>query len=363
MMDPGTVRFARSTRHGRWMNPVGRPGLASIIIPTYNRAPLLGEAIASAQGQTYRPIEILVVDDGSTDETPAVLGHWQEKLRGDPAISFRVFRQVNSGASAAINLGLIESRGEFIQFLDSDDILFPEKVRLQIACLERHPEAGLAFSQSVNLVPEQGESRQSELPPSVESAILVQSADYYCQNDILRIHGVYRRQTCRDAGPSSEDLKLSEDREYNFRILLVNDRIVRLPGKLSARRVHSAGRLTDVYCQPVGLRIRLRGLNMMADLARSENCLQNRKLISLLTRRYTRLVMDALERGDSEIAIAAARSCKALPIYLSRRLKLTAYELLSLFPSPVYRRWAPLWPYLRGALLRLPGRHSTAAGS
>src|SRR6202041_2427534 len=83
--------------------------------------------------------------------------------------------------------------------------------------------------------------------PSVERGVVVPSANFYLQNDILRIQAVYRRQTCLAAGPWSEDLKLSEDREYNFRILLVNDRIVQLPGKLSARRVHPAGRLMDLY--------------------------------------------------------------------------------------------------------------------
>lgn len=314
------------------MDPDGRPGLASIIIPTFNRAALLDEALASVHGQTYRPIEILVVDDGSADDTPAVLSRWQDKLRGDPAVSFRPLHQTNSGPSCACNLGLIESTGEFIQFLDSDDILFPEKMRLQIGCLQRHPEAGLAFSQAVRLCP-----GKSEEPPSLEDAVVVRSADYYCQNDILRIHGVYRRRTCHDAGPWSEDLKLSEDREYNFRALLVNDRIVHLPGKLSARRVHPAARLTDAYWQPAGFRIRLRALNMMADLARSENCLHNRLLINVLAKRYTALAIDALQQSDSEIVAGAVRSCRALPIPLSRRLKLTAYASLSIFPPAVYR--------------------------
>ena len=323
-MDSGPVRFARYTRHGRWMDPAGLPGLASVIIPTYNRGPLLDQALASVLGQTYRPIEILVVDDGSTDDTPAVLGRWQDKLRGDAAISFRTFRQANSGPSAALNLGLIESTGEFIQFLDSDDMLFPEKLRLQIACLKRHPETGLAFSKSVKLV-----GGQRVRPPSVETAVVVESADYYCQNDILRMQAVYRRQTCRDAGPWSEDLKLSEDREYSFRALLVNDRIVHLRGKLSGRRIHSTGQLMDIYCQPVGLRIRLRGLKMMTDLARSENCLGNRKLMGLFAHRYTVLARDAMIRGDWEIMIAAARSGKSLPIPLPHRLILSAFELFS----------------------------------
>jgi hypothetical protein len=69
---------------------------------------------------------------------------------------------------------------------------------------------------------------------------------------------------------------------------------------------------------------------MMADLARSENCLHNRKLMRLFGHRYTTLVIDALIRGDSEIMLAAARSCKSLSIALSRRLILTVFELFSL---------------------------------
>jgi len=335
------------------MNPAGRPGLASIIIPTFNRAPLLDEALASAQGQTYRPIEIIVVDDGSVDDTPAVLSRWQDKLRGEAGISLRLIRQTNSGPSSALNLGLIESAGEFIQFLDSDDILFPEKLRLHIACLRRHPEAGLAFTETADLI-----AGKSEEPPSLDQAVVVPSAGFYCRNDILRIQAVYRRETCRAAGPWSEDLRLSEDREYNFRILLVNGRIVQLPGKLSARRVHPGARLMDLYCQPVGFRIRLNALNRMADLARSENCLHNRVLIATLAQRYTGLVTDALERGNSEIVPAAVRSCKALPISLSRYLKLTVYELFNELPPAVYRTWAPVWQSIRRRLRR--GRRGDA---
>jgi glycosyltransferase involved in cell wall biosynthesis len=332
------------------MDPTGRPGLASVIIPTFNRAALLDQALASAQSQTYRPIEILVVDDGSADDTPAVLSRWQDKLRGEAGISLRAIRQVNSGVSSALNHGLIESAGEFIQFLDSDDILFPEKMRLQIACLEKHPEAGLAFSQTVELG-----AGIIEQPPSLDEAVVVPSAGYYLQNDVLRIQAVYRRQSCWAAGPWSEDIRLSEDREYNFRVLLVNDKIVHLPGKLSAVRAHTSGRLMDLYYQPDGFQIRLRALNMMADVARSQNCLDNRRLIGNLSQRYTVLATDALQRGHSEIVRAAIRSCRALPISRARRVRLTVYQLFNFFPPAVYRAWAPLWQNVRRRLLRANG--------
>jgi glycosyltransferase involved in cell wall biosynthesis len=346
MMYPG-VRFDRTTRHGRWMDPAARPGLASIIIPTFNRAALLDEALASAHAQTYRPIEILVVDDGSADDTPAVLTRWQEKLRTDPSISLRPIRQTNSGVSSALNHGLIESAGQFIQFLDSDDILFPEKLRLQIACLQRHPEAGLAFSQTVDLVP-----GKIEDPPSLDAAKLVPSAGYYLQNDILRIQAVYRRQTCLAAGPWSEEINLSEDREFSFRTLLTCDKIVHLPGKLAAVRAHAAGRLMDTYYRPEAFRTRLRALNMMADVARSENRLTNPSLVATLAQRFTGLATDALQYGQSEIVTAAVRACKALPISPSRRARLTVYQLFNAFPPGVYLKLASLWQSIRRRLAR-----------
>jgi glycosyltransferase involved in cell wall biosynthesis len=123
---------------------VNRPvvtGLVTTIIPVYNRPGLLREAVASVLAQTYRPIEIVIVDDGSTDDTPQVA----EGFQAEHPDFVRVLRQPNAGPGVARQVGLETSRGEFIQFLDSDDLLLPRKFELQVAGLQSDPEAGIAY--------------------------------------------------------------------------------------------------------------------------------------------------------------------------------------------------------------------------
>jgi glycosyltransferase involved in cell wall biosynthesis len=96
--------------------------LLTVIIPTYNRATLLAETLESLRTQEFTDFEAIVVDDGSTDDTPAVLARFGE---GEPPGRFRVLRQLNAGQGAARNLAIAEARGEYCSFLDDDDLFFP----------------------------------------------------------------------------------------------------------------------------------------------------------------------------------------------------------------------------------------------
>jgi glycosyltransferase involved in cell wall biosynthesis len=108
------------------------PPLVSVIIPTYNRARLVQEALASVEAQTFRDFEVLVVDDGSTDDTAEALA----LQRG-----VRVLRhRSRQGVAAARNLGIAAARGEWLAFLDSDDLWLPDKLARQIAYLEQRPD-------------------------------------------------------------------------------------------------------------------------------------------------------------------------------------------------------------------------------
>lgn len=115
--------------------------LVSVVIPAYNRADVISDAVASAFAQTHRPIETVVVDDGSTDDTLIVL----KGLAARYGAALRIVRQANAGASAARNAGLDAASGAFVQFLDSDDVLRPEKVELQLAALQDAPDAAAAL--------------------------------------------------------------------------------------------------------------------------------------------------------------------------------------------------------------------------
>ena len=119
------------------------PPLISVIIPTYNRASFLPQAVESALGQAGVEVEVIIVDDGSTDETPELVNQ-RASVWGD-RVSY--VRQQNSERSAARNNGLCRARGEYVTFLDSDDLWRPDHARKCIEALRRHPEAVAAYGE------------------------------------------------------------------------------------------------------------------------------------------------------------------------------------------------------------------------
>lgn len=116
--------------------------LVSAVIPTHNRSKILPEAIESVWQQTYRPIELIVVDDGSEDDTYDVVGDFSEEISRDSGFTVCYVVQENQGANAARNRGIDEARGELIAFLDSDDKWLPEKLVKQVAIFVSDPEVG-----------------------------------------------------------------------------------------------------------------------------------------------------------------------------------------------------------------------------
>ena len=116
-------------------------GLVSTIIPVFNRAELLREAVLSVLGQEYRPIEIIIIDDGSTDCTADVADELENE---NPGI-IRVLHIRNSGPGSAREAGRRLANGEFIQYLDSDDVLLPEKFVLQVAGLKGNLEFAISY--------------------------------------------------------------------------------------------------------------------------------------------------------------------------------------------------------------------------
>jgi UDP-glucose:(glucosyl)LPS beta-1,3-glucosyltransferase len=107
-----------------------RKALVSVIIPVYNREMLVTEAINSVFKQSYRPIECILIDDGSSDNSVSVINELKKVLESKD-FSMQVLIQENAGAPAARNTGLKRACGEFVQFLDSDDVLYPNKLEHQ----------------------------------------------------------------------------------------------------------------------------------------------------------------------------------------------------------------------------------------
>lgn len=111
--------------------------LVSVIVPVYNRADMLVESLESVYQQTYRPIELIIINDGSIDDTGEVVLQWKKK-RADDRFLIQYHYQENKGAPAARNLGIINASGEYLQFLDSDDRLLSQKIENQIKAMKTH---------------------------------------------------------------------------------------------------------------------------------------------------------------------------------------------------------------------------------
>jgi len=122
--------------------------LVSIILPTYNRARCIGRAIESALGQTHGEVSVIVIDDGSTDETRALVN---DTYGRDSRV--RYVYQDNGGVSAARNHGIRLANGEFTALLDSDDVWKPFKLEVQLACLRAFPDAGMVWSDMTGVDP------------------------------------------------------------------------------------------------------------------------------------------------------------------------------------------------------------------
>jgi glycosyltransferase involved in cell wall biosynthesis len=117
---------------------MGPTPLVSVIIPAYNAARYVGAAVESVLAQSYRPLEVIVVDDGSTDDTGGALGRYGGAVR--------YVRQPNRGPAAARNLGIRAATGRWLAFLDADDQWLPDKLRIQATCLAANPCVGLVHS-------------------------------------------------------------------------------------------------------------------------------------------------------------------------------------------------------------------------
>jgi glycosyltransferase involved in cell wall biosynthesis len=213
------------------------PDLVSTIIPVHNRGALLREAVASVLAQTHRPIEVILVDDGSTDDTPDVC----RELAGQHPHLVRVLRQANAGPGVARETGRQLARGEFIQYLDSDDLLQPHKFERQVAALRSNPDCGAAYCYTRIY-------RIGELPsdnPWKGSGRTVETMfpSFLTERWWDTPTPLYRRSVCDRAGPWSP-LRLEEDWEYDCRIAALGTRLVHCREFLVDVRDHDDHRLS-----------------------------------------------------------------------------------------------------------------------
>jgi GT2 family glycosyltransferase len=181
----------------------------TVIIPTFNRARYLAEAVQSVLDQTFSDYELIVVDDGSTDGTSAVLAGFE-----DPRL--RVLSQENRGISAAMNAGLRAARGEYIARLDSDDVWFSDLLTRETSILDSHPDIGVVYSKA-QAMSANGRSREHYLGLPLrypyDTLLSLLWGDCTCNITTLA-----RRSCFAAAGPYDETFRTHEDWDMWLRV-------------------------------------------------------------------------------------------------------------------------------------------------
>jgi len=277
-------QHAQQTIHGRWMSADFQPRLVSVIVPTYNRADLAAEAFDSVWRQTYRPIELLVIDDGSSEDIAGGVHRLQQHSAGDNSFVVRLFIQRHAGAPAARNLGLIESHGQFIQFLDSDDVLHPHKLTAGASALAQNPKADYVWTNRVHVddekmadfIRESLDSRPIAYMPSQVPARNLAWTPY-------QSFGLFRREICVKMGPWNESLVRAQDWEYTTRLVCHSQHILKIKESLYGFREHDRGRITDLT------KTRRRSMDAMLAAARAAEVNVSKILLCRVASRAVRL--------------------------------------------------------------------------
>jgi glycosyltransferase involved in cell wall biosynthesis len=205
--------------------------LVSIIIPAYNAEKYIGETIESALNQSFADFELIIVEDGSTDNTRAVIDSYC-----DPRIV--VFPQANAGVAAARNRGIKAARGAYIALLDNDDLWVPHCLETAVRFLEDNPEVSIAFSDSLFF----GESKfagrrfQEVYPPSAP----ITFAKFASRESNIPICAIFRREVFEKVGYFDVKIHGAEDFDFWLRALRAGCRIEPIREVLTYYRRHAA---------------------------------------------------------------------------------------------------------------------------
>lgn len=204
----------------------------SIIIPTYNRLPLLKEALDSFIGLLDCSYEVIIVDDGSTDET------WQhlQTLRSP----IRVFRQENAGSNAARNLGLEKAQGEYLRFLDSDDLLIPSNTIEQVQYLKAHPEVDVCYSDKIIWYESLNEKRHQpnyQITAPIDGLL---SNHWGLHTASFAVKSVLAKLV-----KWSEHVQRHQEKDFVLRLAISGAKFAYLPGAAGIYRKHSGSKMTD----------------------------------------------------------------------------------------------------------------------
>jgi len=208
--------------------------LASVVIPAFNEERYLAESIESVLAQTYEPVEVIVVDDGSTDATAAIASSFD---------GVTVLGQPNRGLAAARNAGYDATSGDFISFHDADDLMTPDKLELQIGVLQSDPGCGCVLARQRLLIEEGSElpfwARMETMPVALAGAEGEPPPAPHTMTMVMR------RSTFETVGRFDTSLRIAQDVDWVFRAHESGLGIVALEDELLIRRIHGSSLTQD----------------------------------------------------------------------------------------------------------------------
>lgn len=222
-----------------------RQAIVSVVIPTYNQARYLPQAIESVLSQSYTDLEVIVVNDGSTDDTNEVISSYKDDR-------LLVVNQSNRGRPAARNTGLASASGSFICFLDSDDAYCPDKLEAQIEHFNGNPQLAVSYGGNIVIDPDGNRFWFSSAEPHVELKDLLLGFPFNI-NDVM-----IRREWIERLGGFDDSHRLhGEDQPFFADLALEGAQFAGIPRFLTLRRLYPNRRFSDI---PSRLSSMMRGL-------------------------------------------------------------------------------------------------------
>ncbi len=197
--------------------------LVTIVVPAYNHGRYLAECVDSILGQTYVAIELIVLDDGSTDDTRAILESYGDRVCWET--------QINCGQAATLNRGWAMSAGELLAYLSADDVLYQDAVARAVAVLRDNPATVVAYP-DFDLIDTASRRLRRIAAPEFDARDLYRRLVCHPGPGAL-----FRRSAWRAAGPWNPDLRQNPDLDFWMRMALQGD-FRRIPAALAAFRVH-----------------------------------------------------------------------------------------------------------------------------
>lgn len=259
----------------------------SVIIPAYNAERFVRSAIESVLNQTYQEFEVVVVNDGSTDGTAAVVQSFGSRVR--------CISQANGGPSAARNTGILGSSGQILAFLDADDMWMPDFLKMQMAMLARRPEVGGSYSWA-RMVDESGRPLSATMCPRPGSDTLRR---LFVDPSAMFAMLTFRRAAFQKAGMFDSALRQAEDWDLLLRMAAAGIRFACIPRVLAQRRIHLSSATADaeqsLHWEHLALQKALSTLNLPPDV---------RALVPAVNfRMFVRAAMGHWRQGAREPAV------------------------------------------------------------